>query len=48
LKNTGIDDLPDFLASLATAILKVNQHGDVRGSGSYFTDMAAGGVRVEG
>ena len=39
--------LPDFLASLAAAILKMIQHGDVRGSGGYFTDLAAGGVCVE-
>jgi hypothetical protein len=40
--------LPDFLASLAAAILKMNQHGDVRGSGDYFTDLVAGGVWKEG
>lgn len=39
-----LQHLPDFLASLAAAILKVNQHGDVRGSGGYFTHLAAGGV----
>jgi len=38
-----LEHLPYFLASLATAILTVNQHGDVRGSWSYFTDMASSG-----
>jgi hypothetical protein len=40
--------LPDFLASLAAAILKMNQHGDVHGSAGYFTDLAAGGVWKNG